>query len=42
MNPSSDQRASEYYAQTYDEAVPDWPGEIEFYLSLASEISNKA
>jgi SAM-dependent methyltransferase len=37
MPPSSDPRAAEFYAQTYDESVPDWPGEIDFYQSLASE-----
>jgi SAM-dependent methyltransferase len=41
MTPSSDQRVSEFYAQTYDESVPDWPGEIEFYRRLASEVKRK-
>ena len=41
MSPSSDQRVAEFYAQTYDESVPDWPGEIEFYRGLASEVRNK-
>jgi SAM-dependent methyltransferase len=27
--------AREYYAQTYDEWVPDWPGELDFYAGLA-------
>ncbi len=26
---------------TYDESVPDWPGEIEFYRGLASEVKRK-
>lgn len=41
MGSSSDQRAAEFYAQTYDESVPDWPGEIEFYQGLASEVKRK-
>jgi SAM-dependent methyltransferase len=41
MSPSSDQRVAEFYAQTYDESVPDWPGEIEFYQGLASEVEGK-
>ena len=41
MSPSSDQRVAEFYAQTYDESVPDWPGEIEFYRSLASEARSR-
>jgi len=41
MSPSKDQRVAEFYAQTYDESVPDWPGEIEFYQGLASEVRHK-
>ncbi len=41
MSPSADQRLAEFYAQTYDESVPDWPGEIEFYRGLASEVKRK-
>ncbi|MGE5249569.1 MAG: class I SAM-dependent methyltransferase [Bacteroidota bacterium] len=37
MEPSSKVRAAEFYARTYDESVPDWPGEIDFYRRLASE-----
>jgi len=29
--------ADEYYAMTYDESVPDWPGEMDFYQGLAAE-----
>jgi len=29
--------AREFYAQTYDVYVPDWPGEIDFYGALAAE-----
>ena len=28
--------ADEFYAQTYDAAVPDWPGEIDFYRQMTS------
>lgn len=28
--------ATEFYAQTYDTSVPDWPGEIDFYRALAA------
>jgi ubiquinone/menaquinone biosynthesis C-methylase UbiE len=31
-------RAREFYAATYDAAVPDWPGEIDFYRELAGEV----
>ncbi len=31
------QIAREFYAQTYDASVPDWPGEIDFYRDLAAE-----
>jgi SAM-dependent methyltransferase len=41
MSPSSDQRVAEFYAQTYDESVPDWPGEIEFYGEVAAEVRRK-
>ena len=41
MSPTSDQRVAEFYAQTYDESVPDWPGEIEFYRGLAAEVRDK-
>jgi SAM-dependent methyltransferase len=39
MTPSpADQNADEFYAQTYDESVPDWPGEIDFYRALAAPL----
>jgi len=41
MSPSRDQRVAEFYAQTYDESVPDWPGEIDFYRGLASEVKQR-
>jgi ubiquinone/menaquinone biosynthesis C-methylase UbiE len=30
-------RARDFYAQTYDVAVADWPGEMDFYRELAAE-----
>jgi ubiquinone/menaquinone biosynthesis C-methylase UbiE len=30
--------SEEFYTQTYDTVVPDWPGEIDFYQALASEV----
>jgi ubiquinone/menaquinone biosynthesis C-methylase UbiE len=41
MSPSSDERIAEFYAQTYDESVPDWEGEIEFYQELVAEARHK-
>ena len=41
MSQSSDQRSAEFYAQTYDESVPDWPGEIAFYQEMAAEAKRK-
>jgi SAM-dependent methyltransferase len=37
MNESYDERTTEFYARTYDVSVPDWPGEIDFYQTLADE-----
>jgi ubiquinone/menaquinone biosynthesis C-methylase UbiE len=37
MSPSSDPRIAEFYARTYAQSVPDWAGEIDFYLALAFE-----
>ena len=28
------ENANEYYAETYDDSVTDWPGEIDFYMEL--------
>jgi SAM-dependent methyltransferase len=37
MDQSADrQDADAFYAQAYDAAVPDWPGEMDFYRELAS------
>jgi ubiquinone/menaquinone biosynthesis C-methylase UbiE len=41
MDASAEGRARQFYAQTYDAAVSDWPGEIDFYRSLAKESSTK-
>jgi SAM-dependent methyltransferase len=38
MSASPDQRAAEFYAQTYDVSVPDWPGEIDFYRAFSTEV----
>ena len=38
---ASDPRVAEFYARTYDDSVPDWPGEIDFYRGLASEVKVK-
>jgi SAM-dependent methyltransferase len=35
MGGGSDEREVGFYAETYDAAVPDWPGEISFYLEAA-------
>lgn len=36
MNPDAD----EYYTQTYDASVPDWPGEIDFYREMADKANS--
>lgn len=36
MSKFASRRAQEFYAQTYDATVPDWPGEIEFYREMAA------
>jgi ubiquinone/menaquinone biosynthesis C-methylase UbiE len=37
----SSKRVREFYAETYDTVVPDWPGEIDFYRALAGETHSK-
>jgi SAM-dependent methyltransferase len=37
MSRSPQERTAEFYAQTYDACVPDWPGELDFYSELAAE-----
>jgi len=39
---SQDKPERDYYAQTYDAAVEDWPGEIEFYRKLAAQAKGGA
>lgn len=38
MSRLADPRVAEFYAETYDEAVPDWPGEMDFYRAYAHEL----
>jgi ubiquinone/menaquinone biosynthesis C-methylase UbiE len=40
--PTNEQNADEFYAQTYDDSVPDWPGEIDFYGALAAKVKSNA
>ncbi len=40
MNQSSSERDVEFYAQTYDVSVPDWPGELDFYREMAAEVKS--
>lgn len=37
MSQSTADHARLLYAELYDLAVPDWPGEMDFYLALAQE-----
>jgi hypothetical protein len=41
MNPSTGERAADFYVETYDLAGPDWPGEIAFYREIAEEARSK-
>jgi SAM-dependent methyltransferase len=36
--PLEETNADEFYAGTYDDSVPDWPGEIEFYRKLSKAV----
>jgi len=38
MCDESDNQGSKFYAETYDESVPDWPGELDFYQQLAAPV----
>jgi len=38
MSKFATERAREFYAQTYDASVPDWPGEIDFYREMVAEL----
>ena len=37
MSKFASKRARAFYAETYEAAVADWPGEIAFYRELAAE-----
>lgn len=37
----SSERVRKFYAETYDTVVSDWPGEIDFYIELASETNSR-
>lgn len=41
MSESTVDSAAAFYAETYDTVVADWPGEIEFYLGLAAQASER-
>ena len=41
MSKFASKRAREFYAQTYEATVADWPGEIDFYRDLAAEVHGK-
>ncbi len=36
MSQSQDERGDQFYAETYDNSVPDWPNEIDFYQEMAA------
>ncbi len=36
MSQSQDERGAQFYAETYDESVADWPDEINFYQEMAA------
>lgn len=36
VQPAGELNADEFYAQTYDDSVPDWPGELDFYRQMAA------
>ena len=37
MPQSSGDRDAEFYVETYDDSVPDWPCEISFYRQMAAQ-----
>ena len=41
MSQTENERAREFYSQTYDTSVPDWPGELDFYRELATEVKSR-
>lgn len=36
MSQSQNERGEQFYAETYDVSVPDWPNEIDFYQAMAA------
>jgi SAM-dependent methyltransferase len=40
MSRYASERSTQFYAQTYDACVADWPGEIAFYRALAEGVSS--
>ncbi len=38
MSQSTGERDAGFDAQTYDESVPDWPGELNFYHAMAAQV----
>ena len=41
MNPSTNDRSTDFYVETYDLAVSDWPDEITFCREMAAEARSK-
>jgi ubiquinone/menaquinone biosynthesis C-methylase UbiE len=41
MSQISSERNAEFYAQTYDDSVPDWPGEMDFYYGLTDAAKSR-
>jgi SAM-dependent methyltransferase len=40
MSQFAGKREVEFYALTYDDSVPDWPGEIDFYREMAAGVKS--
>jgi len=38
MNDAERERVALFYAETYDDSVQDWPGEIAFYSEMAAQV----
>lgn len=41
QKPRNEQNHDAFYAQTYDDSVPDWPGEIDFYRAYAAKAKSQ-
>lgn len=41
VKPPTETSEDDFYAQTYDRAVPDWPGEMDFYQFYAAEVKSQ-